>query len=428
MLKFREMPGRYATTDDARTFRRSLGRQFYDIYFSAFLKSVEHPDAVPGEVKMLFMFGFIDEVLAGEENTAMLYSMMRNYQPDPAGRVLTAYEWLQKIYRMEVEPSKNEFDQDYATYLRDLKTSGDIKPEDVDRLMKDPKNRFLFEAKNFFTIGGRVTFGHAASFVPFFDKLNVTRPLVKAYLNTDAVNQILDRIRGVDFGLFSRQRGYFNQSLGITQLFLDEVVLPYIVLNPIVGCRGQLWQEIDGKDRGTPARMQLPVFHTEDADTCLLQLCGDFRWEMCKTEQGVHWNDVTDPSLTALYCDYLQFFKKNRMLSEDNKEKLKTTLKKYSNDYKKVFIGDYMTYVNYEAQESPRLNKVAREILFTFCPFPKEMREKMADNPQYRELIKKHDTQASNKARPIAGLINKLKKEGVEVPAELMQQYKVLQS
>ncbi|MBR5970459.1 MAG: hypothetical protein IK016_08980 [Lachnospiraceae bacterium] len=427
IIAFRDDPNRYATTDEARTTRRALGKLFYEVYFAAFLQSIEQPGHIPAAVRMLFQFGFVDEVLAGEENTSLLYSMVENYQPDPEGRVFTAYEWLLKIYRMEIEPSKNEFDQDYPTYLREMKNSGDIKEAEMNALLKDGKNRFFFEAKNFFTIGGRVTFGHAASFVPFFDRLNVTRPLVKSYLTASRIGEVLQRIRSVDYGLFSRQRSYFNTEIGVNQLFLDEVVLPYMVLTPIIGCKGSLWQEIEGKDRGTPARMLLPVFFTEEPENCLLQLAGDFRWEMCKTVQGVHWNDVTDPSLTALYCDYLQFFKKNRQLSEENKEKLKTALKRYSNDYKKVFIADYMTYILYEASESPRLNKVAREILFTFCPFPKELREKMADNPQYRELIKKHDSHAQGKLRPLTGLITKLQKEGTPVPQELLQQVQTLQ-
>ena len=173
--------------------------------------------------------------------------------------------------------------------------------------------------------------------------------------------------------------------------------------------------------------MLLPVVFTEEPDNCILRLAAEFRWEMCKTIQGGHWNDVSDPSLTALYCDYLQFYKKNRQLSEDNKEKVKTTLKKYSNDYKSVFIGDYTTYVNFEAKESPRLNKVAREIMFTFCPFPKALREKLADNPQYRELIKKYDTQLGGKLRPLSGLINKLRKDNIEVPEEILAQYQAMQ-
>ena len=152
--------------------------------------------------------------------------MIRAYQPDPAGKVLTAYEWLKMIYEMKVEPSKNEFDQDYPTWLREQKTSGEIKEEQMKKLLTDGKSRFFFEAKNFFTIGGRVTFGHAASFVPFFDKLNVTRPLAKAYVTTESVNNVFSRIRGVDFGLFSRQRSYFNPAIGVNQLFLNEVIMP----------------------------------------------------------------------------------------------------------------------------------------------------------------------------------------------------------
>ncbi|MBR0173391.1 MAG: hypothetical protein IJQ21_11450 [Lachnospiraceae bacterium] len=427
LMSFRENPNRYATTDEARMTRRAIGKLFYEIYFAAFLRSMEHPEDVPSEVRMFFMFGFVDEVLAGPENTSMLYSIVRSYQPDPDGRVMTAYEWLQKIYRLEVEPSRNEFDQDYPTYLRELKTSGDATAEQIEQMKDDPKSRFLFEARNFFTIGGRVTFGHAASFVPFFDKLNAIRPLAKAYLQAEAIYNVFERIRGVDFGLFTRQRSYFNQALGTGNLFLDENITPYVVLTPIVGFRGSLWQEIEGKDRGTPARMLLPVVFTEEPDNCILRLAAEFRWEMCKTIQGVHWNDVSDPSLTALYCDYLQFYKKNRQLSEENKEKVKTTLKKYSNDYKSVFIGDYTTYVNFEAKESPRLNKVAREILFTFCPFPKALREKLADNPQYRELIKKYETQLGGRLRPLAGLINKLRKDNIEVPEEIIAQYQALQ-
>ena len=427
LISFRDNPNRYMTTDEARMVRRTAGRLFYEIYFAAFLRSMENPADIPAEVRMFFMFGFVDEQLAGAENTAALYHLMRSYQPDPEGLVLTAYEWLKKIYRMEVEPSRNEFDQDYATHLRELKNNGHATPQQVEQMKNDPKSRFLFEARNFFTIGGRVTFGHASSFVPFFDRLNVVRPLSGAYLNAQAVKESFERIRTVDFRLFARPRSYYNGAISSGTLFLDESIKPYVVLTPIVGFRGSLWQEIEGKDRLTRARMQIPIVFTEDLDNCVLRLAAEFRWEMCKTIQGVHWNDVSDPSLTALYCDYLQFFKKNRSLSEDTKEKIKTALKKHSNDYKSVFINDYATYINYESKESPRLNKVAREILFTFCPFPKEKRDQLSENPQYRDLIKQHDIHIGSRLRPLEGLIRRLQKEGIDVPEEVEAQYRVLQ-
>ena len=148
---------------------------------------------------------------------------------------------------------------------------------------------------------------------------------------------------------------------------------------------------------------------------------------MCKTVQGVHWNDVTDPSLTSMYCDYLQFFKKNSTLSADNKEKLKTDLKKFSNNFKLVFIADYLSYIKYESAGSPRLNKVAREILFTFCPFSKEIREKLSDNPQYTELINHYNARMGNIAKPISNLIHKLTKEGIHVPDPITGQLEHLQ-
>lgn len=428
IYEFREDAKRYDSSDEARMFRRSLGRQYFEIYNAAFLKTKESLEVIPSEVKMMLQFGFIDEVIAGEENTSMLYSLLRNYTPDPDGKVVTAYEWLSMIYDKKVEPSRNEFDQDYPTYLRDLKTQGEIKQEEMEALLEDGKNRFLFEAKNLFALGCRATFGNAASFVPFFDELNLIRPMNKAFLTTGAVNETLNRFRAIDFGLFARQKMYSNPSIGINQMFFNDIITPYFILMPVTGSRGSLWQEIEGKNRSTPARMLLPAFFVDNLDVCMLKLCGDFRWEMCKTEQGVHWNDVTDPSLTAFYCDYLQFFKKNHSLSEDMKEKIRTQLKKFSNNYKNFFIADYITYLNYEAAGSPRLNKVAREILFTFCPFPAELREKMSDNPQYRDLIKKYETQAANKRRPVAGVINKLRSEGADVPRELQEEYEYLSS
>lgn len=428
IYEFREDAKRYDSSDEARMFRRNLGRQYFEIYNAAFLKTRESLEVVPSEVKMMLQFGFIDEVIAGEENTSMLYSLLRNYTPDPEGKVVTAYEWLNMIYDLKVEPSRNEFDQDYPTYLRELKTQGEIKQEEMDKLMEDGKNRFLFEAKNLFALGCRATFGNAASFVPFFDELNLIRPMSKAFLTYGAVNETLNRFRSIDFGLFVRQKMYSNPEVGINQMFLNDIITPYFILMPVTGSRGSLWQEIEGKNRSTPARMLLPAFFVDNLDLTMLKLCGDFRWEMCKTEQGIHWNDVTDPSLTAFYCDYLQFFKKNHSLSEDMKEKVRTQLKKFSNNYKNFFIADYITYINYEAEGSPRLNKVAREILFTFCPFPKELREKMEDNPQYRELIKKYNTQSANKRRPLVGLINKMRSDGVDVPKELQEEYEYLSS
>lgn len=424
--KFKANENRYDSSDETRALRRSLTGTFYEVYKAAFLKSLTD-SSIPVELKMFFMFGFVDEDLAGAKNTQILYNMAKSYLPDPEGCVLTVYEWLIKIFNLEVEPSRNEFDQDWPTYLREQKNSGDINQAQMDAMFGDARSRLDFEIHNLFSLGNRMTFGRISTFVPVFDEQNVLRPLDMAYITSAKIHEYYDKIRSIDYGVFCRQAVYSNTDIGITQLFYADDITPFMILMPNVGSRASLWQEIEGKNRRTKARMLVSIFNTENTEECMIKLFGEFRWEMCKTEQGVHWNDVTDPSLTSMYCDYLQFYKKNSSLSTENKEKLKTDLKKFSNNYKNVFIADYLAYVKYEAASSPRLNKVAREIMFTFCPFAKELREKIGDNPQYTELINHYNAHISNVAKPLMNIANKLNREGVAIPKELSNQLEHLQ-
>ena len=418
---FKANDNRYDSSDEARALRRNIGSTFYQIYTPAFLRSLTDEN-IPLEVKMFFMFGFVDEELAGEKNTAILANMVKAYTPDPEGHVLTLYEWLQKIYLIEVEPSRNEFDQDWPTYLREQKNTGAINNEQMEAMNRSSKHRLEFEIHTLFALGNRMTFGRISSFVPVFDSQNVLRPLDMAYLTASKVKEYYEKIRSIDYGVFCRQAVFSDTEIGITQLYFADDITPYMILMPNVGSRACLWQEIEGKNRRTKARMLVSIFNTENTEEAMFRLFGEFRWEMCKTEQGVHWNDVTDPSLTSMYCDYLQFFKKNSALSSEQKEKLRTDLKKFSNNYKNVFIADYLAYIKYESAGSPRLNKVAREILFTFCPFGKEVRDRIGENPQYTELINHYRVHIGNQAKPIQNIIAKLNKEEIPIPEEVSNQ------
>ena len=419
---FKKDTMRYDNSDDSRALRRSVSQYFYEIYLAVFLKSLSDPNP-PDEVKMFLMFGFVDEEMAGLENTRQLYILCKNYTPDYSGHVFTAYEWLKKIYYMDKEPSRNEFDEDYFTALRTLKSNGDITEEEMNRMKDNPDERLKFEFKNLFNLGNRMTFGRPSVFVPVFDSANCTRPLDKSYVDYNQILGFYEEIKKIDYSVFCRQGIYSNPGIGVNQVFLNEDVTPIMILMPNMGSRASLWQEIEGKKRNTPGRLIMSVFHTEEFNDTMIKLCGEFRWEMCKTEQGVHWNDVTDPSLTSMYCDYLQFYKKNHVLSADGKEKLKTQLQKFSNNYKNVFISDYIQYIKFEANASLRLNKVAREILFTFCPFSAELRDKMSDNPQYTDLIKKHDVHMESLMRPLSNIMVKISNEGIEIPDVLSGQY-----
>ena len=422
---FKASETRYDTADEARLLRKNISSSFYKIYKKVFLKSLSDKD-IPIEVRMFLMFGFVDEELAGEKNTSILCNITRSYVPDPEGNILLLSEWLKKVYKLQANPSRNEFDQDWETYLREQKATGVLKQEQIDAMINNPDSRLDFEINNLFSLGNRMTFGRISVFVPVFDSMNVLKPLNLAYMTSSKIKEHISKIKSIDFGVFCRQAVYSNTDIGITQVYYAEEVEPYIILMPNAGTRATLWQEIEGKKRNTKGRMLISIFNLENTEDCMIKLLGEFRWEMCKTEQGVHWNDVTDPSLTSMYCDYLQFFKKNQTLSSEQKDKLRLDLKKYNNNYKSIFISDYLAYLKYEATGSLRLNKVAREILFNSCPFSKQYREAVYDNPQYKELINHYTAHNANVSKPLQNLEFRLKKEGLEVPHELTDQIEYL--
>jgi hypothetical protein len=195
--------------------------------------------------------------------------------------------------------------------------------------------------------------------------------------------------------------------------------LPDVILMPNMGIRGVMWQEIEGKKRNSPARMFLSVFHMEDLNTTMVRLTGEFRWEMCKRIQGSRWNDISERSLTSEYFDYVQFYRGNHDLSGDAKERIKNSLQKARNSFKEMFVRDYIVWVLFEANGSPRLNKVARQILFTYCPFPAESASSLAQNPIFSELIERANIQKAQKLKHIDILMKKLSNSDIPIPDTL---------
>ena len=251
-------------------------------------------------------------------------------------------------------------------------------------------------------------------------------PLEKAYVSQSRVKEELGRIRSMDYRIFFREERFSKAELGINQITVHKEVLPYIILMPNIGSRCVLWQEVEGKKRSSPGRMLFPIFMTEDLTDHVSRVCGEFRWEMCKTEQGIHWNDIHDPSLTSEYADYLQFYKKNSMLNSDYKDRIKKQLQKANNNYRLVFVTDYLTYIKYESRAALRLNKVSREILFKYCPFGKEYRGALVSNPQYEAHIGKYANRISQHARPIQMVCKKLERDEIRVPEELTRELEYL--
>lgn len=417
--KYKKVPDKGSSDDSVRKLRLEITKGFYEIYAEAFQASVKDYD-LPPVMKMFFNFGFMDAELSGIENANFLYSIANDFRGNEDLGVFTAYEWLMAIYNMRKEPSRNEFDTDYLSYLHEQKVQGKIDAEQEKRLTKDPGQRVMFELNNMFPMVNKVTFGRLSTFCPILCEGDIIKPLQSCLVTVDTITETFKKLEAIDYGAFYRETIYTNDSCGIQKEFIQVRIAPDVILFPNVGTRGVMWQEIEGKKRNTPARFMVSVFHMEDILNTLTRLTGEYRWEMCKRMQGARWNDVTEPSLTSEYFDYVQFYKKNSELSSDAKEKIKTSLTKAKNSFKEMFVRDYLTWVLFEGAGSPRLNKVARAILLTYCPFPQELRQKISANPMFKELIERYDIKTGQKLHHLDNVITKLKSSGQEVPPEIL--------
>lgn len=419
--QYGKLSDKNSSDDSARRLRLNITKLFYQIYEKAFLRSV-HEASVPKILQMFFNFGYVDEHLAGMNNAAYLYSIVDKLPTNPEKKVYSIYEWLRAIYNGQKMPSRNEFDTDYLAYVHELKMTGKISATEETSMQNNKEKRVLFEIQNMFPSVNKISFGRISSFCPVFSEHNILKDLNTSLVSTEKIENAFNLIRSLDFSAYYRDMIYTNPDLGIGKEYVGVEILPDIILMPNVGIRGVMWQEIEGRKRTTPSRMMVSIFQMEDLTSILVRLTGDYRWEMCKRIQGARWNDVSDASLTSEYFDYIQFYKKNRELSADAKDKIKLSMQKAKNSFKEMFIRDYEAWILYEGTGSPRLNKVSRGILFTYCPFAKEVREKLKANPLYKDMMDRYDIKLSQKIHHYNNLFQKFKNMNVAVPKEIQDQ------
>lgn len=409
------------STDELRALRKEITSMFYEIYTMAFQASI-HDKHIPTILKMFFSFGYVDEELAGAENAAYLYSIADSYAGNKSYHVYTIYEWLTEIYLGNKEPRRNEFDVDYAGYVHEMKTGGKIDADTEKALLSNTGQKVLFEIQNMFTLANKMTSGRVTAFTPVFSEHIVLSSLDTIQVTPEKIAAALIQIQQMDFSAFYRDMLFYDASLPIPKETVKKKFLPDIILMPTVGNRSVMWQELEGKSRSTPACFILPAFSQEDLQLLLARSTGEYRWEICRRTQGARWNDLSDPSLTSEYFDYVQFYRKNNDLSPEAKEKVKTALTKARNSFKEMFVRDYITWILYEGKGSPRLNKVARKILFTYCPFPKAIREQLGTNPLYGEVMEKWLLKKAQEKHRLSNVLKKIENSGKEIPKELKDQ------
>lgn len=420
MKIYRNPAQQTSPSDDARQLRRDIAKSFYTIYYHVFMKAANSL-TTPPIISMFLNFGYMDENLLSRENALDLYRLSLIVEKECNGKgVHTIYSWLREILWGDKEPSKNNMDADYADTINSNKRMGRISIEEAETALHDNEAKVRFEIENMFTSANRVVHGRSSHFCPVLTDNGITRNFSSFIATTEKVISSIDSIRKKDFSAFYREIIYQNSGCAIEREFIMSEVLPNIILMPVVGNDGLMWQEIEGRKKDTPARFIIPIFPTINISNILTCITGRFRWEMCKRAQGVYWNNISEPSLTAEYCDYIQFYKKNRELPEAAKDKIKSTLKSCRNNYREVFVRDYETWLIYEAAGSFRLNKVARRILALYCPFSKEFRERLMANPMVKDLFSGESKAFSSKSKHLELIISQIERNGMDVPKELL--------
>ena len=416
---YRDLPDRMSTDSEVYKLRRELTSLYYDIYYKVFIRAVKDESTLTPVLKMFLNFGFMDVSFIGEERAKELYNLAAHLDICHSEHIYTIYEWLKCIYKGEKESSKNEFDMDYAAYLADLRKNGKITQEQCDTYQYNREKKVEFEIKNMFASVNKITYGKITTFCPILCENDMITSVDKMLVTAEKVENALNEIRKIDYTVFYRDVMFSDYDRGINCEWIKKEILPDIILMPNAGARGMMWQEISGVKSNTPGRFMFPFFTAFDLDALVLEVVGAFHWEICRRVQGVHWNDVREKSLTAEYCDYIQFYRKNHELSADAKEKLKSMLTRAKNNYREVFVNDYVNWIKFESKGSFRLNKVSRVILVRYCPFAKHMRNELKANPLYQASIAKYDVEMGKKLQRYNGVYDKYVKAGGEITAEL---------
>jgi len=416
---FRLLKDKFAVDDNTYAIRKKMTASFFEIYEGVMKRVIaERPQT--RLYHMFLNFGYMDERLLLPEQTLSLYSTVEKFIGNGSNQVYCMRDWLMEIYDMKRDPSMNEFSMDYNDVFRDMKKRGELTDKDKLSYMSNKTARLEFEINNMVKTNHKVCFGQPSTYFPILHKDIFVRDLEKALITPERVTQSLEKILKIDYSAFHREINYKNDKTGIEKELIMLQVMPDIILMPTFGSRGIMWQEISGRNRSTPGRFIIPIMTAENLDDMLIKLVGNFRWELCRTMMGVSWNDITQKSLTSEYTDYIQFYKKNRDLSEDNKQKIAVQIVKARSLMREIFTSDYESWFNYESSGIIRLNKVARSILYKYCPFNRETRDNLSKHPLFSEVDSRYRIQRAKQIREVDNHYKKLQRSGFELDEPML--------
>lgn len=416
-------PDRMSVEDDIKRAKKAITPLVFKLYLCCYRKIKEgllHP---PKAVELFMNYGMLDERLLDEEHLRFLCGIEPEANEGPC-KVVTMMEWLDLIHEGKREPSKSEFDEDYVENLRSLKKQGEITEKEQKVLLNDMERRVEYEIMNMQMSNSRTLYGQPSSYMPILYKEAIFGYLDKILVTRKKINESVECLVKIDYSVFYREVLYSNKELKIVNETVLKNVYPDVILFPLFGTNAAMWQEIGSKNKGTPGRFCFPIMTSSNIDDMMVKMFGRFRWELCRCIQGMAWNDVKMKSLTSEYMDYIQFYRKNRDLSDEARDKVKLQIQKSRNNSRETFLIDYEAWVKNEANGSMKMNKVARELLATYCPFEKTIRMKLNAQRPYEVAQARSFRNAVKKKQELELKIKTWQKVTSEIPEEIMNTYK----
>ena len=392
---------RMSTEDEFRSLRRQIADGFYTLYRAIFLRSLKEEKALPKAVELFLNYGFTDERLLTKEQTLELCRLDVSTKNSYHCTIYTIPEWLTAVYTGKRQPSKNEFDMEYVEMLREQKKLGEINAEEEKKLTNDQMKKLEYEMQNMFRYNHRIVNGQPSVFVPVLCSEQMMSGPERAAITKDRMGQMIEKYREIDYSVFYRELSYADAASGIEKEQIMKEIVPDIILFPTYGQNSSMWQELSCKRRDSAGRFLFPIMAEGNIDDLIIRTFGRFRWELCRTMQGSSWNNIQYKSLTSEYADYIQFYKKNKELSEERKEKIKQQIMKGKNSTREIFVQDYELWIKSEALGAMRLNKVSRDILSMYCPFNKEIRNAVETQPAFADPIARFKRERIKKVREL---------------------------
>ncbi len=419
---FMRLTDKFGRTKEAQVIRKGISEPFFVIYEAVVKKSFKDPNP-PLAVKLFLTYGYASEELLTEEDLKTLLSLPDIGAGDLDCHVYTMAEWLKEIYEGRKLPSKDEFDEDYQEHAR--KDFAKNKSA-YDKMMADRDAKLHFEVDNLFRYADRLINGNISTFVPVLTSEGILTTLSNAAVTGAAINAAVRKVEKIDYSIFFREIRSSYEQVDLNIFTNVDRFTPDFILFPVCGGGCQMWQDVEGKQKTTHGRILMPTLAESDIDSMVLRMMAHYRWEKCRTEMGAQWNNYRYPSLTSEYTDYLQFYKKNSDLSAEKKEKIKSQLTQAGNRHRDVFTRDYTDWILREAAGAMRLNKVSRDILYTYCPISQEIAAGLITQTSYAEAAKRHIIEQKKVEKNIQNVMHKFTKNGFDVPPEIEKTMKFL--